>query len=40
MWFGDHRVGVKQGTATFDRLQRYADTLLSDLRDSRVDSPS
>jgi len=40
MWFGEHRVGVKQGTATFDRLQRYAETLLSDLRESRDDTAS
>jgi hypothetical protein len=40
MWFGEHRVGVKQGTATFDRLQRYAETLLNDLHDSRDDGTS
>jgi hypothetical protein len=38
MWFGDHRVGVKSGTATFDRLQRYAGTLLEDLRQARDDA--
>jgi hypothetical protein len=35
MWFGEHRIGVRQGTPTYDRLQRYAETLLSDLRESR-----
>ncbi len=35
MWFGEHRVGVREGTATFDRLRRYADTLLSDLRENQ-----
>ncbi len=38
MWFGEHRVGVKEGSATFDRLQRYADTLLKDLHESQEDS--
>lgn len=32
MWFGDHRVGVKRGTRTYDQFRRYADALLDDLR--------
>lgn len=40
MWFGEHRVGVKEGSATFDRLQRYAATLLDDLEASRDDDES
>jgi hypothetical protein len=29
MWFGDARVGVKGGTATYDRFRKYADVLLA-----------
>lgn len=36
MWFGDARVGVKAGTATFDRFRKYADVLLHDLRASKA----
>ncbi len=36
MWFGDSRVGVKAGTATYERFRKYADVLLSDLRESRA----
>jgi len=32
MWFGDHRVGVKAGTKTYDRFRKYADVLLGDLK--------
>ncbi len=32
MWFGDHRVGVKRGTKTYDQFQRYASTLFDDLK--------
>ena len=32
MWFGDHRVGVKHGTKTYDQFRRYADALFDDLR--------
>jgi hypothetical protein len=35
MWFGDARVGVKAGTATYDRFRKYADVLLTDLKASR-----
>jgi hypothetical protein len=35
MWFGEHRVGVRAGSATFDRFRKYADVLLRDLNDSR-----
>lgn len=35
MWFGDARIGVKAGTATFDRFRKYADTMLNDLRDAK-----
>lgn len=35
MWFGDSRVGVKAGTATYDRFRKYADVLLQDLKASR-----
>lgn len=31
MWFGDSRVGVKAGTATYERFRKYADVLLADL---------
>ena len=38
MWFGDSRVGVKAGTATYERFRKYADVLLADLgqADGRV----
>ena len=32
MWFGDSRVGVKQGTRTYEQFRRYADVLFDDLR--------
>jgi len=32
MWFGEHRVGVKAGTRTFEQFKRYADTLFDDLK--------
>jgi hypothetical protein len=35
MWFGDSRVGVKPGTATFDRFRKYADVLLADVKGAR-----
>jgi hypothetical protein len=31
MWFGDHRVGVKAGTRTYDLFQKYARVLFDDL---------
>lgn len=31
MWFGDSRIGVKAGTATYERFRKYADALLADL---------
>jgi hypothetical protein len=34
MWFGEKRVGVKAGTATYDRFRKYADVLLDDLKAS------
>ncbi len=36
MWFGEYRVGVKAGTATYDRFRKYADVLLADLKASRT----
>lgn len=35
MWFGDSRVGVKAGTATYDRFRKYADVLFEDLKASQ-----
>lgn len=35
MWFGDHRVGVKEGSKTYDQFRRYADVLFDDLRVAR-----
>jgi hypothetical protein len=32
MWFGEHRVGVKAGTRTYEQFRRYADTLFEDLK--------
>ena len=32
MWFGEHRVGVKAGTRTYDQFRRYAETLFEDLK--------
>lgn len=32
MWFGDYRVGVKEGTKTYQQFRRYADVMLADLR--------
>ncbi len=32
MWFGEHRVGVKAGTKTYDQFRKYADVLLGDLK--------
>lgn len=32
MWFGDHRIGVKHGSKTYDQFRRYADVLFDDLR--------
>lgn len=32
MWFGDHRIGVKQGSKTYDQFRRYADVLFDDLQ--------
>lgn len=34
MWFGENRVGVKAGTATYDRFRKYADVLFADLKAS------
>jgi hypothetical protein len=31
MWFGDYRVGVKEGTRTYQQFRRYADVMLADL---------
>jgi hypothetical protein len=39
MWFGESRVGVKAGTATYDRFRKYADVLFEDLRASRRTAP-
>ncbi|MDZ4168838.1 MAG: hypothetical protein U1E26_04175 [Coriobacteriia bacterium] len=36
MWFGEARVGVKAGTATYDRFRKYADVLLQDLRATKM----
>jgi len=38
MWFGESRVGVRAGSATFDRFRKYADTLLIDLNATRDSS--
>lgn len=38
MWFGESRVGVKAGTATYDRFRKYADVLLDDLQASKTTS--
>jgi hypothetical protein len=35
MWFGEARVGVKAGSATYDRFRKYADVLLTELKDSK-----
>jgi hypothetical protein len=35
MWFGDARVGVKPGSATYERFRKYADVLFADLKESR-----
>lgn len=32
MWFGDYRVGVKEGTKTYQQFRRYADVMLADLK--------
>jgi hypothetical protein len=32
MWFGEERVGVREGTKTYEQFRRYADELLDDLR--------
>lgn len=34
MWFGDARVGVKAGTATYEKFRKYADVLFADLKGS------
>jgi hypothetical protein len=41
MWFGDARVGVKPGSATYERFRKYADVLFADLNESRrrADNP-
>lgn len=39
MWFGDSRVGVKAGTATYDRFRKYADVLLEDLEAAKSARP-
>ncbi len=38
MWFGDTRVGVKEGTKTFELFQRYASSLLEELSRAREGS--
>ena len=38
MWFGDTRVGVKEGTKTYELFQRYASALLNDLSEARKSS--
>jgi hypothetical protein len=35
MWFGDARVGVKPGSATYERFRKYADVLFADLNESQ-----
>lgn len=35
MWFGESRVGVRAGSATYDRFRKYADALLIDLNATR-----
>ncbi|MDP2182432.1 MAG: hypothetical protein Q8K99_07670 [Actinomycetota bacterium] len=40
MWFGESRVGVKQGSRTYELLQKYARALLDDLKRSKADSRS
>jgi hypothetical protein len=32
MWFGEHRVGVKAGSRTYEQFRRFADTLFDDLK--------
>lgn len=36
MWFGDARVGVKAGTATYERFRRFADVMLKDLHEVKA----
>jgi hypothetical protein len=36
MWFGDHRVGVKAGSKTYDQFQRMAQVLFDDLKQSKA----
>jgi len=36
MWFGDSRVGVKPGSATYERFRKYADVLFADLKQSQA----
>ncbi|MCL4554390.1 MAG: hypothetical protein M1565_04570, partial [Actinobacteria bacterium] len=35
MWFGEARVGVKEGSRTYSLLTGYAQTLFDDLKRSR-----
>jgi len=35
MWFGDSRVGVRAGSATYERFKKYADAMLLDLNAAR-----
>lgn len=35
MWFGDHRVGVKAGSRTYEQFQRIAKVLFDDLKASQ-----
>jgi hypothetical protein len=32
MWFGEARVGVREGTKTYAQFRKYADVLLGDLK--------
>ncbi len=36
MWFGESRVGVKPGSATYERFRNFADVLFDDLNESRT----
>ncbi|MBS3957655.1 MAG: hypothetical protein KGZ40_09060, partial [Clostridiales bacterium] len=35
MWFGEVRIGVKEGTKTYEQFQRYAAVLFDELAKAR-----
>jgi hypothetical protein len=39
MWFGDHRVGVKAGTRTYELFQKYSKVLFDDLKRAMTSTP-